>query len=151
MLSVCCLIHCGDNRISMACWKVCKHTVSRAEMNLDRIDGIGRIGGFNYPLVTTYLQTYSCVSKYMNYFPTLFLYSHLALRHLVNTRLPVSLTIEMAHSDVAVQKASKENIVKKVNSLAWFCDWYTSNSIKCYNSQVTAINFCTLTCSSKTF
>ena len=58
----------------------------------------------------------------VNYFPTLLLYSHLALRHLVNTRLPVSLTIEMAHTDVAVQKASKENIVKKVNSLAWFCD-----------------------------
>ena len=34
----------------------------------------------------------------------------------------MSLTIEMAHSDAAVQKASKENIVKKVNSLAWFCD-----------------------------
>ena len=58
----------------------------------------------------------------MNQFPTLFLYSHLALRHLVNTELPVSLTIEMAHSDAAVQKATKENIVKKVNSLACFCD-----------------------------
>ena len=55
----------------------------------------------------------------MNYFPTLFLYSHLALRHLVNTKLHVSQTIEMAHSDAAVQKASKENIVKKVNSLVW--------------------------------
>ena len=42
----------------------------------------------------------------MNHFPTLFLYSHLALRHLVNTRLPVSQTTEMAHSDAAVQKAS---------------------------------------------
>ena len=58
----------------------------------------------------------------MNHFPTLFLYSHLALRHLVNTKLPVSQTIEMAHSDAAVQKASKENIVKKVYSWAWFCD-----------------------------
>ena len=58
----------------------------------------------------------------MNQFPTLFRYSHLALRHLVNMRLPVSLTIEMAHSDAAVQKATKENIVKKVNSLTWFCD-----------------------------
>ena len=85
-------------------------------MNRDRIDGIARIG------VTTYLEIYSCVSKYMNHFPTLFLYSHLAFRHLVNTKLPVSLTIEMAHSDAAVQKASKENIVKKVNSLVWFCD-----------------------------
>ena len=55
----------------------------------------------------------------MNYFPTLFLYSHLALRHLVNTKLRVSQTIEMARSDAAVQKASKENIVKKVNSLVW--------------------------------
>ena len=90
-------------------------------MNPNRIDGIARIGGFKYPLVTIYLQTYSCVSKYMNYFPTLFLYSHPALRHLVNTKLPVSQTIEMAHSDVAVQKASKENIVQKVNSLALFC------------------------------
>ena len=141
MVSVCCRIHCGDNRISMAWCKVCKHKVSRAIMNPDRIDGIARIGGFMYPLVTTYLEIYSCVSKYMNHFPTLFLYSHLAFRHLVNTKLPVSLTIEMAHSDAAVQKASKENIVKKVNSLAWFCDWYTSNSIKYYNSQVTAINF----------
>ena len=88
-------------------------------MNPDRIDGIARIGGFKYPLVTTYLQTYSCVSKYMEHFPTLFLYSHLALRHLVNTRLHVSQTIEMARSDAAVQKASKENIVKKVKSLAW--------------------------------
>ena len=42
----------------------------------------------------------------MNHFPTLSLYSHLALRHLVNTRLPVSQTTEMAHSDAAVQKAS---------------------------------------------
>ena len=50
----------------------------------------------------------------MEHFPTLFLYSHLALRHLVNTRLHVSQTIEMARSDAAVQKASKENIVKKV-------------------------------------
>ena len=49
----------------------------------------------------------------MNYFPTSFLYSHLALRHLVNTKLPVSQTIDMAHSDAAVQKASKENIVKR--------------------------------------
>ena len=57
----------------------------------------------------------------MEHLPTLFLYSHLALRHLVNTRLPVSQTIEMAHSDVAVEKASKENIVQKVNSLALFC------------------------------
>ena len=56
----------------------------------------------------------------MNHFPTLFLYSHLARRHLVNTRLPVSQIIEMAHSVATVQKASKENIVKKVNSLAWF-------------------------------
>ena len=55
----------------------------------------------------------------MNHFPTLFLYSHLALRHLVNTKLHVSQTIEMARSDAAVQKASKENIVKKVNSLVW--------------------------------
>ena len=54
----------------------------------------------------------------MEHFPTLFLYSHLALRHLVNTKLPVSQTIEMARSDAAVQKASKENIVKKVKSLA---------------------------------
>ena len=69
-----------------------------------------------YPLSTTYLQIYSCLSKYMNHFPTLFLYSHLALRHLVNTRLPVSRTTEMVHSDAAVQKASKENIAKKVNS-----------------------------------
>ena len=122
MVSVCCRIHCGDNRISMACCKVCKHTVSRAIMNPDQINGIARIGGFMYPLVTTYLQIYSCVSKYMNHFPTLSLYSHLALRHLVNTKLPASQTIEMAHSDAAVQKASKENIVKKVNSLAWFCD-----------------------------
>ena len=104
-----------------------------------------------YPLSTTYLQIYSCLSKYMNHFPTLFLYSHLALRHLVNTRLPVSQTIEMARSDAAVQKASKENIVKKVNSLAFVCKQYTSNSIKYYNSQVTAINFSALTCSSKTF
>ena len=58
----------------------------------------------------------------MNHFPTLYLYSHLALRHLVNTKLPVSQTIDMAHSDAAVQKASKENIVKKVYSWAWFCD-----------------------------
>ena len=79
----------------------------------------------------------------MNHFPTLSLYSHLALRHLVNTKLPASQTIEMAHSDAAVQKASKENIVKKVNSLAWFCDWYTSNNIKYYNSQVTDINIFT--------
>ena len=57
-------------------------------------------------------------SKYMNYFPTSFLYSHLALRHLVNTKLRVSQTIEMARSDAAVQKVSKENIVKKVKSLA---------------------------------
>ena len=56
----------------------------------------------------------------MNHFPTLFLYSHLARRHLVNTRLPVSQTIEMARSVATVQKASKENIVKKVKSLAWF-------------------------------
>ena len=42
----------------------------------------------------------------MNHFPTLFLYSHLALRHLVNTRLPASQTIEVVHSDAAVQKAS---------------------------------------------
>ena len=63
----------------------------------------------------------------------------------------MSRTTEMVHSDAAVQKASKENIVKKVNSLAWFCKQYTSNSIKYYNSQVTAINFCALTCSSKTF
>ena len=55
----------------------------------------------------------------MNHFPTLSLYSHLALRHLVNTKLRVSQTIEMARSDAAVQKASKENIVKKVNSLVW--------------------------------
>ena len=55
----------------------------------------------------------------------------------------MSLTIEMAHSDAAVQKASKENIVKKVNSLACFCDLYTSNSIKYHNSQVTAMNFST--------
>ena len=55
----------------------------------------------------------------------------------------MSLTIEMAHSDAAVQKATKENIVKKVNSLACFCDWYTSNSIKYYNSQVTTMNFST--------
>ena len=55
----------------------------------------------------------------MNHFPTLSLYSHLALRHLVNTKLLVSQTIEMARSDAAVQKASKENIVKKVNSLVW--------------------------------
>ena len=55
----------------------------------------------------------------MNHFPTLFLDSHLALRHLVNTKLPVSQTIEIAHSDAAVEKASKENIVKKVNSLVW--------------------------------
>ena len=55
-------------------------------------------------------------SKYMEHFPTLFLYSHLALRHLVNTRLRVSQTIEMARSDAAVQKASKENIVKKVKT-----------------------------------
>ena len=50
----------------------------------------------------------SCIpySKYMNNFPTLFFYSHLALRHLVNTRLPVSRTTEMVHSDAAVQKAS---------------------------------------------
>ena len=41
-------------------------------MNPDRIDGIARIGGFMYPLVTTYLEIYSCVSKYMNHFPTLF-------------------------------------------------------------------------------
>ena len=33
----------------------------------------------------------------------------------------MSQTIEMAHSDVAVEKASKENIVQKVNSLALFC------------------------------
>ena len=79
----------------------------------------------------------------MNHFPTLFLDSHLALRHLVNTRLPVSRTTEMVHSDAAVQKASKENIVKKVNSLAWFCDWYTSNNIKYYNSQVTDTNIFT--------
>ena len=50
----------------------------------------------------------------MEHFPTLFLYSHLALRHLVNTKLRVSQTIEMVRSDAAVQKASKENIVKKV-------------------------------------
>ena len=25
MVSVCCRIHCGDNRISMACCKACKH------------------------------------------------------------------------------------------------------------------------------
>ena len=49
MVSVCCRIHCGDNRISMACWKVCKHTVSRAKMNPDRIDGIAQISGFMYP------------------------------------------------------------------------------------------------------
>ena len=55
----------------------------------------------------------------MNHFPTLSLYSHLALRHLVNTKLLVSQTIEMARSDAAVQKTSKENIVKKVNSLVW--------------------------------
>ena len=55
----------------------------------------------------------------MEHFPTLFLYSHLALRHLVNTKLRVSQTIEMVRSDAAVQKASKENIVKKVKSLAW--------------------------------
>ena len=42
----------------------------------------------------------------MNHFPTLSLYSHLALRHLVNTKRPVSQTTEMAHSDAAVQKAS---------------------------------------------
>ena len=65
---------------------------------------------------------YPSVSKYINHFPTLFLDSHLALRHLVNTKLPVSQTIDMAHSDAAVQKASKENIVKKVYSWAWFCD-----------------------------
>ena len=62
---------------------------------------------------------YPSVSKYINHFPTLFLDSHLALRHLVNTKLPVSQTIEIAHSDAAVEKASKENIVKKVNSLVW--------------------------------
>ena len=60
---------------------------------------------------------YPSVSKYINHFPTLFLDSHLALRHLVNTKLPVSQTIEIAHSDAAVEKDSKENIVKKVNSL----------------------------------
>ena len=50
----------------------------------------------------------SCIpySKYMNHFPTLFLDSHLALRHLVNTRLPVSRTTEMVHLGAAVQKAS---------------------------------------------
>ena len=32
----------------------------------------------------------------------------------------MSQIIEMAHSVATVQKASKENIVKKVNSLAWF-------------------------------
>ena len=96
--------------------------VSRAQMNPDRIDGIAQISGFRVSLFTTYLQTYSCLSKYMNHFPTLFLYSHLARRHLVNTRLPVSQIIEMARSVATVQKASKENIVKKVNSLAWFYD-----------------------------
>ena len=50
----------------------------------------------------------------MEHFPTLFLCSHLALRHLVNTKLSVSQTIEIVRSDAAVQKASKENIVKKV-------------------------------------
>ena len=65
---------------------------------------------------------YPSVSKYMNHFPSLFLDSHLALRHLVNTKPSVSQTTKMAHSDAAVQKASLGNIVKKVNSLAWFCD-----------------------------
>ena len=55
-----------------------------------------RIGGFMYP----------SVSKYINHFPTLFLDSHLALRHLVNTKPSVSQTTKMAHSDAAVQKAS---------------------------------------------
>ena len=32
----------------------------------------------------------------------------------------MSQTIEMARSVATVQKASKENIVKKVKSLAWF-------------------------------
>ena len=27
MVSVCCRIHCGDNRISMTCCKVCKHSL----------------------------------------------------------------------------------------------------------------------------
>ena len=73
--------------------------------NPNRIDGIARIGGFMYPLFTTNLKNLQLPFK-MNHFPTLFLYSHLALRHLVNTRLPVSQTTEMAHSDAAVQKAS---------------------------------------------
>ena len=42
----------------------------------------------------------------MNHFPTLFLDSHLALRHLVNRKPSVSQTTKMAHSDAAVQKAS---------------------------------------------
>ena len=49
---------------------------------------------------------YPSVSKYINHFPTLFLDSHLALRHLVNTKPSVSQTTKMAHSDAAVQKAS---------------------------------------------
>ena len=64
--------------------------------NADRIDGKPRIGGFMCP----------SVSKYMNHFPALFLDSHLALCHLVNTKLSVSQTTKMAHSDAAVQKAS---------------------------------------------
>ena len=35
-----------------------------AKTNPNRIDGIARIGGFMYPLFTTYLKTYSCLAKW---------------------------------------------------------------------------------------
>ena len=89
------------------------------ETNPDRIDEIARRDRrINvHPIYRTFTDLQ--LPFKMNHFPTLFLDSHLALRHLVNTKLPVSQTIEMAHSDAAVQKASKENIVKMVNSLVW--------------------------------
>ena len=89
------------------------------ETNPDRIDEIARRDRrINVLLIYRTFTDLQLPFK-MKHFPTLFLYSHLALRHLVNTKLPVSQTIEMARSDAAVQKDSKENIVKKVNSLVW--------------------------------